>query len=90
MRAHLVGQRIRIFLLFEAVTFVAAALAHAGVLVNSYEHTRARNAESVIALVLLAGFMLSWIDQPPGIRPNGRGDFCLTATRRSQSPAGER
>jgi hypothetical protein len=36
MRVHIVEQRIRIFLLFEAVTFVAAALVHAGVLVDGY------------------------------------------------------
>lgn len=54
-------QRIRIFLLFEAVTFVLAALAHSGMLVDGYEHQEARIAESVIALVLLGGLALSWI-----------------------------
>jgi len=54
-------QRIRAFVLFEAATFIAAALVHSGVLVRGYEHQQARTAESVIALVLLAGLALSWI-----------------------------
>jgi hypothetical protein len=56
-----VRQRIRAFLLLEAAAFVAAALAHSGVLVDGYEHREARVAESVIALVLLGGLMLTWI-----------------------------
>jgi hypothetical protein len=63
MTTHMVARRIRIFLLFEAATFFVAALTHLGVLVNGYEHREARIAESVIALVLLAGLALS------GIRP---------------------
>lgn len=54
-------QRIRVFLLAEAGAFAAAALVHSGVLVDGYEHDRARVAESVIALVLLAGLALSWV-----------------------------
>lgn len=53
---------IRSFLLFEAVTFVLAALVHSGILVQGYEHRQARIAESVIAVVLLAGFALTWIN----------------------------
>jgi hypothetical protein len=56
-----VRQRIRVFLLLEAVTFVAAALAHSGVLVHGYEHPEARIAESTIALVLFVGLLLGWI-----------------------------
>ncbi|MGH2820523.1 MAG: hypothetical protein ACRDJ5_07720 [Actinomycetota bacterium] len=52
---------IRRFLLLEAFAFAAAALAHSGVLIDGYEHTEARIAESVIALVLLLGALLSWI-----------------------------
>jgi hypothetical protein len=51
------------FMLFEAVTFMAAALVHAGVLVDGYEHREARIAESVIAAVLLLGSTLA------GLRP---------------------
>jgi hypothetical protein len=54
-----VRQRIRVFLLVEAVAFAAAALVHFGVLVAGYEHRQARVAESVIAVVLLAGLMVS-------------------------------
>jgi hypothetical protein len=61
MKSHLVVRRIRIFMLFEAATFVVAALVHLGVLVEGYEHREARIAESVIALVLLAGLVLSWM-----------------------------
>jgi hypothetical protein len=51
------------FMLFEAVTFIAAALVHAGVLVGGYEHREARIAESVIAVVLLLGSLFA------GLRP---------------------
>jgi hypothetical protein len=51
------------FMLFEAVTFIAAALVHAGVPVGGYEHREARIAESVIAVVLLLGSLFA------GLRP---------------------
>jgi hypothetical protein len=47
--------RIRLFLLFEAVTFVLASLIHFGLLVDGYEHDGARIPEAVIAAVLLIG-----------------------------------
>ncbi len=53
--------RIRVFLLVEAAAFAAASLVHAGVLVHGYEHPQARVAEGVIAVVLLAGSVASWI-----------------------------
>ena len=59
MKAHLIVRRIRIFMLFEAVTFIVAALAHLGVLVDGYKHREARMAEGVITIVLLAGLVLS-------------------------------
>jgi hypothetical protein len=40
---------IRLFMLFEAASFVAAALVHLGVLVQGYEHQPARTAEGVEA-----------------------------------------
>jgi len=49
------------FMLFEAATFVAAALIHFGVLFGGYEHQAAGTAESVIAVVLLVGLGLVWV-----------------------------
>lgn len=54
-------QAIRILLLLEATTFVAAAVVHFGILVGGYEHRQAGTAESVIAAVLLAGFVATWL-----------------------------
>jgi hypothetical protein len=56
-----VRQPIRVFLLVEAAAFAVAALAHSGVLVHGYQHQQARVAESLTALVLLAGLALSWL-----------------------------
>ena len=52
---------IRLFMLAEAATFVVAAAVHGGLLTGGYEHREARSAETAIAIVLLAGAMLSWI-----------------------------
>lgn len=52
---------IRGFLFIEAVTFLVASLIHAGVLLAGDEHSAARNAEGVIAAVLLTGLVLSWV-----------------------------
>jgi phosphatidylserine synthase len=65
-----VTQRIRVFLLVETAAFAAAALVHFGLLVHGYEHRQARVAESVIALVLLAGLVLSWV-RPTSTREAG-------------------
>jgi hypothetical protein len=48
---------LRWFLTADALTFVAASLVHAGVLLRGLEHPQARIAESVIAAVLLAGLV---------------------------------
>jgi hypothetical protein len=61
---------IRLFLLFEGATFVAAALVHFGVLVHGYEHPFAPFAESLISAVLLVGFVLTWV-WPAQTRPIG-------------------
>jgi len=53
-------QTIRAFLLIEAASFATAALVHFGVLTHGYEHQAAGTAESLIAVVLLIGFALSW------------------------------
>ncbi len=54
-------QAIRLFLLFEVATFVAAASVHFGVFIGGYEHQKAGVAESVIAVVLLTGLIVTWI-----------------------------
>jgi hypothetical protein len=51
---------LRALLLFEAATFAVAAAIHFGALLDGYEHTKAGRAESVIGVVLLAGFGLTW------------------------------
>jgi hypothetical protein len=52
---------IRGFLLTQAMTFALAALIHFGVVLGGHEHERARIAESMIALILLAGFALTFV-----------------------------
>jgi hypothetical protein len=52
---------LRLLLLVEAATFIAAASVHAGVLIRGFEHREARIAETVIAGVLLAGATMTWI-----------------------------
>jgi hypothetical protein len=52
---------IRLFLLIEGVSFLLAALVHAGVLVGGYEDVGARTAESIIGGVLLLGLALTWL-----------------------------
>jgi hypothetical protein len=52
---------VRVFLLIEAVAFVAAALVHAGWLARGYAHREAAIAESVIAGVLVLGLLVSLI-----------------------------
>jgi hypothetical protein len=61
---------IRLFLLFECMAFIAAASIHFGVLMNGYEHRQAGTAESVIAIVLLLGLILTLI-RPRSTRPIG-------------------
>ena len=61
---------IRAFMLVQAATFLLAATFHFGVLVQGYADSRAGIAESVIASVLLAGLIATWI-RPAGIRRIG-------------------
>jgi hypothetical protein len=63
-------ERIRIFLLLEAITFILAALVHSGVLIDGYEHDDARIAESIIAIALLVGLAFTWI-RPGATRTAG-------------------
>lgn len=50
-------KHVRTFLGIEAIAFVMAALIHAGVLTDGYEHHEATIAESVIAGVLTLGLL---------------------------------
>ncbi|HEU4641608.1 MAG TPA: hypothetical protein VFS44_04070 [Gemmatimonadaceae bacterium] len=52
---------IRLFLLIEGATYAVASLVHRGALVAGYAHRQAAVAESVIAVVLLAGLVLGWL-----------------------------
>ena|SRR2546426_2422846 len=74
-------QTIRIFMLFEAAAFVAASLVHSGALIAGYEHHKARIAEAVIAIVLLAAMARSWI-RPASTRRVGLAGqaFALVGT----------
>jgi len=56
-------QRVRIFLLVEAVGFGLAALIHSGNLISVYEHSQASITEGVIAAVLFGGLILTSILQ---------------------------
>ena len=51
--------RIRLFLGLEVAVFIAAALIHFGVVMDGYNDQEAGTAESVIAIVLLAGLLTS-------------------------------
>jgi len=61
---------IRTFLLVQAATFLFAATFHFGVLVQGHADVRAGIPESVIASVLLAGLLATWI-RPGAIRGIG-------------------
>ena len=68
--APLPVQWVRTFMLVQTATFLLAASLHFGVLVSGYEHLQAAVAESVIAAVLLAGLVATWI-RPAAIRGIG-------------------
>ena len=73
--------RVRLFLLGEGLSFAAASLVHAGVLLSGHEHPQAKVAEGLIALVLLGGLALSWlrpaVTLPVGLAVQG---FALLGT----------
>ena len=52
---------VRALLGVEGVSFLLAALIHAGVLVQGYEHREAMIAESTIGIVLLFGLATTWL-----------------------------
>ena len=68
-------------MIVEAATFLVAAAIHGGLLIAGYEHREARIAETVIALVLLAGATLTWI-RPASARAIGLAaqGFALVGT----------
>lgn len=45
----------------EGVSFLLAAVIHAGVLIQGYEHREAMIAESVLGSVLLVGLAMTWV-----------------------------
>lgn len=54
-------QPIRLFLIIEAACFIIAGAIHSGLLVAIDIHHQAAIAESIIGVVLLLGFALTWI-----------------------------
>lgn len=58
------SRTIRVLLLFEAATFAAAASIHFGAVLEGYAHRKAGTAETVIAVVLLAGLALTFSGSP--------------------------
>jgi peptidoglycan/LPS O-acetylase OafA/YrhL len=55
---------LRSLLALEALMFLVAAAIHLGALAEGYGHRRAGTAETVIAVVLLAGLACTW-GKPP-------------------------
>jgi len=51
---------IRLFLLVEAASYMAAASVHFGIVTQGYEHRAAGTGESVIAVALVVGLALTW------------------------------
>jgi hypothetical protein len=47
--------------MIQAAAFLGASLIHFGLLLDGYKHRQAANAESVIGMVLLAGWILTLI-----------------------------
>jgi hypothetical protein len=52
---------IRLFLLIEGASFLAAGLIHRGLFITGYAHEQASIAETSIAVALLVGFGLTWL-----------------------------
>jgi hypothetical protein len=63
-------KQVKTFLGVEAAAFAAAALVHAGVLVDGYQHRAAGTAEGVIAGVLTLGLIVG-ILSPRWVRAAG-------------------
>jgi hypothetical protein len=52
---------VRLLLLLEGSAFALASMIHSGRVLQGYAHLQARNAEAVIAVVLLGALVLTWI-----------------------------
>lgn len=52
---------MRALLGVEGISFLTAAMIHAGMLVQGYEHQEAMIAEGIIGTVLLVGLAITWI-----------------------------
>jgi hypothetical protein len=52
---------IRLLLFLEGSAFALASVIHSGRVLQGYAHLQARNAEAVIAVVLLGALVLTWI-----------------------------
>jgi hypothetical protein len=74
-------QTMRALLGAESVSFLLAAVIHAGVLIQGYEHREAMIAESVLGSVLLVGLAMTWV-RPRSLFAIGAGvqSFALLGT----------
>jgi len=54
-------QTVRAFLLIETLAFIIAGAIHSGIFTAIDTHYQAATAESVIGIVLLIGFGLTWV-----------------------------
>jgi ABC-type uncharacterized transport system permease subunit len=70
MASEVTMNPILLFLGVEAVSFAAASLVHAGVLLDGYQHFQASVAEGVIAVVLVLGLVAGAVSAR-GIRVAG-------------------
>jgi hypothetical protein len=55
---------VRGFLLLQIVIFLSMVSIHFGVVIGGYSHRSAGTVELVIAAVLIAGLLLTWIPPP--------------------------
>src|SRR6185437_15960758 len=61
LSAMAMQQTVRAFLLIEAVAFIIAGAIHSGMFVSFDTHYQAAIAESIIGVMLLIGFGLTWV-----------------------------
>jgi hypothetical protein len=54
-------KKLRLILMVQAAAFLAAALTHFGILVDGYKHRQAADAESIIGIVLVAGWICTLV-----------------------------
>jgi glucan phosphoethanolaminetransferase (alkaline phosphatase superfamily) len=61
--------RVRGFLLLQIAIFLSMVSIHFGLLIGGYRHRSAGTAELVIAAVLVAALLLTWMPAPWSRRP---------------------